>query len=103
MIKSPQMSWAASWREVWTGKADSGTLLYIWNFLTEVKVVLRVAVLQEGSFLLDLWLRVTLLINLLMVLVAHGGERGQSRLPAPKELTVHLGKQPGREEVRASV
>lgn len=43
-----------------------------------VKVVSQVAVLQESNLLLDLWLRVTLLINLLICSLPVVGESGVS-------------------------
>ena len=51
--------------------------------------------IKESNFLLDWWLGVALLINLLTVLIAHGrAGMGESRLPATKELAVQLGRWP---------
>lgn len=67
-----------------------GTPLWFWYFPTDGEVVSFLVALQESNFLLDSWLEVVLVINLLILLTAHGGRRGKSWLPAPNEPTVQL-------------
>lgn len=65
-----------------------GTPVRVWNFPTDVDVVSFLVARQESNFLLDLRLEAVLMRNLLILLRAHGGGRGNVRVPGPQRAHV---------------